>query len=190
MHSLNLKNDGFSLLLTLILFVTLTIVGVAVMRSGILSEKQTINIQEASTTFHVSQSANNAVINALDYSVDIPLEAYEEAKNNSNNNYKNHNRAKTYCIESDGSVVDCAGVQKFKGPFTASTNVYYRGCEKGLRCSGYSATNDSAIGCYAIEMHGTGYIDANSNNVADDSESKTTINQWATTPLMANEDCF
>jgi hypothetical protein len=190
MQNLSKKNEGFSLLMTMVLFVALTVVGIAVMRSGILSEKQTINIQESSTVFHVSQSANNAVLNALDYSINIHLDAFEESKNNRGNNYKNHNRSKKYCIDDVGQPVECNTNPKFKDPLLASTDVYYRGCEKGLRCAGYSATQAAAIACYALELHGTGYIDSNSNNSLDNDESKTVINQWATRPLMANEDCF
>ena len=61
------KESGFSLVISLLLLMTLTIIGLSIMRSGVLSEKQASNIQEKSVSFHGAQSSNNSVIETYRY---------------------------------------------------------------------------------------------------------------------------
>lgn len=172
------KAEGFSLLMTMLLFVALTVVGLAVMRSGIITEKQAINIQEKSVTFHAAQSANNAVVDTMVNSINVITEAMDNVTNVSNN-YRNHNQDYSVCIDEKGKVLETCATQ-FESGLVANSRVYYRGCATANLCQGYSAGLDSQISCHVIELKGKGFFDTDSDGNADATESQTDINQWAT----------
>ncbi|WP_251360053.1 hypothetical protein [Kangiella sp. TOML190] len=177
------NQKGFSLLMTMLLFVALTVVGLAIMRSGILSEKQAINIQEKSVTFHAAQSANNAVLGSLREDIVVWNNAIAVVTN-TNNNFRNHNTGYKTCIDGQGKpLATCT--TSFESGISAYTRTFYRGCADASLCQGYSAGAGAGIKCHAVELVGTGFLDYDNDGVDSADDSKTNINQWATTPLAS-----
>ena len=176
------KSQGFSLLIVVILFMALTVVGLAVMRSGILSEKQAGNFQENSVTFHTAQSTNNAVIRSYNYDKSFLDKAVEAAP--AAGDLTTHTNGYTTCIDAKGNMSDCATsvyTDADDGVLFASTETLYRECARALKCLGNSAdlTSNNKFACNTFEHKGKGLIDNVEKNAQQDSgETQTEINQW------------
>jgi len=179
------KQQGASLVMVMLLFVALTVVGLAVMRSGILSQKQANNIHEKSVSFHVAQTSNNAVIQST---VDPNFKdefhdntVHLSPKTNSKAIMLAHNVSYTTCVGEKGEVIDCANnpsIDGADGVMVGETVNFYRGCSKGNNmCFGMSADGDH--GCTYYEHRGTGYIDISGDHVQDSNETVTELNQWS-----------
>ena len=179
------KQQGFSLVIVMLLFLALTVVGISVLRSGVLSEKQAINIQEKSATFHAAQSANLGVINSYHYDKTQIFQIVNASIGAGD--LMTHTQARTTCVTDNGTVGDCSAetyIDNNEGGVTRGTaDNYYRACHKALRCLGTSAdiNAESKVGCNLFEHDGTGYLD---NVVKDQTinagESISEINQWST----------
>lgn len=176
---------GFSLVIVMLLFLALTVVGIAVLRSGVLSEKQAINIQEKSATFHAAQSSNMGIINSYHYDKTHIYKVVDASVGAAD--LMTHTQARTTCVFDNGDVGDCdedAYIDNNEsGVMRGSTDSYYRACHKALRCLGTSADidSDSKIGCNLFEHDGTGFLDnVNTNQAVDAGESSSEINEWTT----------
>ncbi len=180
-----MKNNqsGFSLLVTVMLFVALTIVGLAVMRSGILSEKQSVNIQEKSVSFFGAQSANNSTIESYHYNTAILEAAVTAAAGEVD--LSTHNKSSKTCVDSKGIITtSCSSLPALDddaGILKASTDTFYRSCLTALKCSGNSAGlySENSVGCNVFQHKGSGIVDIDKNGVKSSGESKTDIEQWS-----------
>ncbi len=168
-----MKQRGFSLLTSLLLLLALTVIGLTMMRAGVLSEKQSANIQEKSVTFHSAQSSNNATIESYRYDSDILASALD-AKN-----------GLATCLNEKGVVSkDCSkatAVDRAGGNLLAKTLTTYRTCLKAQKCTGNSAGlfSDNSIGCNVFEHKGEGWLDKDGDGVLDADETTTEIDQWS-----------
>lgn len=182
LQALKAPQQGFSLVMVMLLFVALTIVGLAVMRSGILAEKQATNIQEKSVTFHAAQSSNNGTVNTYLYNKDILDKAVDAAPLQAD--LSSHNQSYETCVDSEGTIAACdstAYIDSKGGAVRGETETFYRACYTALKCLGTSADvyADNNVGCNIFEHDGTGYIDSQKNATADSDETVTEINQWS-----------
>lgn len=191
---LNTKQSGASLVLVMLFFVALTVVGLAVMRSGILSQKQANNIHEKSVSFHVTQTANNAVTQSYRdttaggfRSKFIDGTVLTAPKTNHIPTLLAHTNNFKTCVGDKGAIVDCADQPTLDnggkdGVMVGQTLSYYRGCSAGgFVCPGMSSGigSDNIMGCSFFEHDGTGYIDVVKNYAPDSEETVTEINQWS-----------
>lgn len=179
------KQSGFSLVIVMLLFVALTVVGISVLRSGVLSEKQAVNIQEKSATFHAAQSSNLGVINSYHYDKTQIFKIVDASTGAGD--LMTHTQARTTCVMDNGTVGDCSAETYIdnneNGVTRGITDNYYRACHKALRCLGTSAdiNSDSKVGCNLFEHDGTGYLDnVTKDQVINPGESLSEINQWST----------
>lgn len=168
------KESGFSLVISLLLLMTLTIIGLSIMRSGVLSEKQASNIQEKSVSFHGAQSSNNSVIETYRYDQTILAQTL---------NAKDL-KIKT-CVDHTGSVTtDCdttPTIDSATGVLKGGTDTTYQGCPKAFKCVGNSAgmNNQNSVGCNVFQHQGEAWVDADRDGVEDANEAKTQIEQWS-----------
>ncbi|MCW8856891.1 MAG: hypothetical protein OQJ95_05955 [Kangiella sp.] len=172
---MKLKNEsGFSLLIALIILMSLTIVGLAIMRSGVLSEKQAANIQEKSVSFHGAQSSNNGVIESYRYNPNLLAETLDAPA-----------QTIATCIDSAGNVSrDCdtlPTIDNASGVLKGITQTRYKQCLTALKCTGNSAgmSNPNPIGCNVFQHIGTGWVDIDGDGAEDADEAKTQIEQWS-----------
>jgi Tfp pilus assembly protein PilX len=173
--NMKLKNEsGFSLLIALIILMSLTIVGLAIMRSGVLSEKQAANIQEKSVSFHGAQSSNNGVIESYRYNPNLLAETLDAPA-----------QTIATCIDSAGNVSrDCdtlPTIDNASGVLKGITQTRYKQCLTALKCTGNSAgmSNPNPIGCNVFQHIGTGWVDIDGDGAEDADEAKTQIEQWS-----------
>lgn len=168
------KQSGFSLVIALLLLMTLTIIGLAIMRSGVLSEKQASNIQEKSVSFHGAQTSNNSVIETYRYDQNILAQTL---------NAKDL-KIKT-CVDYTGKVTtDCGTkptIDTAQGVLKGDTDTTYRGCPGALKCVGNSAgmNNQNSVGCNVFQHQGEAWVDSDRDGVEDANEAKTQIEQWS-----------
>lgn len=172
--SISKYQQGFSLVLSMVFFIALTVVGLAVMRSGLLSERQASNLQEKSVTFHGAQTSNNAIIESYRYDRSVLAKAVSAG-----------DTGWWGCVDEEGDVSACSdgvnSVDKEDGVLLAKTNSVYKNCLRASRCIGNSAGlfSDNTIGCNVFQHNGIGWIDANGNDVNDDDETQSEIEQWS-----------
>lgn len=179
------RQHGFSLVIVMLLFVALTVVGISVLRSGVLSEKQAVNIQEKSATFHAAQSSNFGIINSFHYDKDKIYQVVNESAGAAD--LMTHTKAKTTCVSDHGAVGDCSEETYIdnneSGVMRGLTDNYYRACHKALRCLGTTAdiSSENKVGCNLFEHDGTGFLDnVVTDQVKSSGESISKINQWTT----------
>lgn len=173
--NMKLKNEsGFSLLIALMILMALTIVGLAIMRSAVLSEKQAANIQEKSVSFHGAQSSNNGVIESYRYNPNLLAETLDAP-----------DQTIDTCIDSAGNVSrDCGTlptIDKVGGVLKGITETRYKQCLTAMKCTGNSSgmTSSNPIGCNVFQHMGTGWVDIDGDGVEDANEAKTQIEQWS-----------
>ncbi|MRX27097.1 PilX N-terminal domain-containing pilus assembly protein [Kangiella sp. HZ709] len=172
---LSTKKSGFSLLTSLLLLAALTVVGLAIMRSGILSEKQSANVQEKSVTFHSAQSANNATIESYRYDQTILAQAVTLSPN----------ATLDTCLDEKGKVtMNCTtptSIDKSGGILLAQTKTEYKECLKAQKCTGNSSGlfSDNTIGCNVFEHDGEGWLDKDGDAALDADETASQIDQWS-----------
>ena len=183
------NQSGLSLVFVMLLFIALTVVGIAVMRSGILSQKQAVNIQERSVSFHIAQSSNNAVAQSYSdptFRTTFNTNVVDPAPNtNDIPTLLTHTTSYTTCVGEKGVIGDCADNPKLDGArMVGNTASFYRGCSAGgFSCPGMSSGigSQNTLGCSFFEHDGRGFVDSNNDNALDDSETETRINQWSQT---------
>ncbi|RDX37453.1 hypothetical protein DZA50_01770 [Kangiella sp. HD9-110m-PIT-SAG07] len=189
------KQSGASLVLVMLFFVALTVVGLAVMRSGILSQKQANNIHEKSVSFHIAQTSNNAVTQS--YRDRLPGGFQEAYVNGTVLPAPNtghiptllaHTNSFTTCVGEDGKIAECGDSPTIDnggtdGVLVAQTENFYRGCARGgFSCPGMSSGigDDNNLGCSFFEHRGKGFIDVD-GDYAEAGDTITEINQWSQT---------
>lgn len=185
------KQEGASLVLVMLLFVALTVVGLAVMRSGILSQKQANNIHEKSVSFHVAQTSNNAVAQSYRDSTFrntfISGTVIPAPKTNHIPTLLAHTQSLKTCVGAKGEIIKCSDSPTLDnngtgGVMVGQTESFYRGCSAGgFVCPGMSSGigSDNILGCSFFEHRGDGFIDLSGNQIADNDETITQINQWS-----------
>lgn len=179
------KQAGTSLVIVMLLFVALTVVGLSVLRSGLLSEKQSVNMQEKSVSFHTAQSSNSAVVQSFDdatFRATYLDEVVNKApKTNSIPELLNNTVSYETCVGENGVIGNCADAALDGGSLVGKTKSFYRGCSAGgLSCPGNSAVmgGDGNVACIFFEHKAVGFIDSNGNKSLDSDETNTKINQW------------
>lgn len=193
-YQLSNKQSGASLVLVMLFFVALTVVGLAVMRSGILSQKQANNIHEKSVSFHIAQTSNNTVTQS--YRDRTPGGFQEQFINGTvlpapNTNHiptlLAHTNSYITCVGDKGQVADCGSNPTVDnngadGVMVAQTENFYRGCSSGgFSCPGMSSgIGGPQIGCSFFEHRGKGFIDVD-GNYDETGDTVTEINQWSQT---------
>ncbi|GAA0197575.1 hypothetical protein GCM10009123_01000 [Kangiella japonica] len=168
------KQSGFSLIISLLLLMTLTIIGLAIMRSSILSEKQASNVQEKSVSFHGAQTTNNSIVESYRYDQAILAQTLN-AKDLT---------IKT-CVDYTGNVTtDCdvtPTIDSSTGVLKGGTDTTYRGCPSAFKCVGNSSgmNNKNTVGCNVFQHYGEAWVDSNRDGIEDANEAKTEIEQWS-----------
>lgn len=171
---LHKHQDGFSLIIALVLLTTLTVLGLSIMRSGILSEKQATNIQEKSVSFHGAQSSNNGVIESYRYDKDLLASALEA-----------EDKGVSTCIDFNGKITEkCANptpIDSANGVLKAQSDTFYKNCLGALKCTGNSSGmfSQNTVGCNVFQHDAVGWVDADGDGVEDSNEAKTEIEQWS-----------
>lgn len=167
------QQKGFSLVIALLLLSTLTIIGLAIMRSGVLSEKQAVNIQEKSVSFHGAQTSNNGVIESYRYDQSVLSSTLDAGATGIDT-----------CVDNTGTVTtNCQtpkSIDASNGVLKALTGTIYKECLTALKCSGNSAGmfGQNSVGCNVFQHKGYGWVDVDGDNVEDANEARTEIEQW------------
>lgn len=157
---------------------TLAVLGVAIMSSGISSQKMANASQEDAMTFHAAQTANSSYSAAYQYDISHLLDTAENAFWE---NLTTPRAGYVKCANDKGELVDCSNEIRLEsdGLLKAQVEAFYHNCERSaLKCLGNSMDPNGALGCHAFQLVGEGHLDIDKDGVVDQGETNTHIEEW------------
>lgn len=180
------NQNGFSLIMGLIILAIMALLGVSIMSSGISSQKIAVVNQEDTMVFHAAQTANSSYVSTYHYDashlLDTANNAYWDTLATPKVGY-------VQCANERGDLVDCDADARLESDklLKARVEAFYHDCETAaLRCLGNSWDN-TGLGCHSFQLIGEGNLDVNKNDVADAGEAQTHIEEWVSVVRSCNK---
>ncbi len=177
---------GFSLAVALIMMLVMSIVGISIMNSGILSQKMSAATQEHAVTFQAAQTANSSYISAYQYNqkhlLDTADKAFWDDLSTPRTGYAK-------CTNNKGELVDCTNDVRLESDqlLKAEVEAFYHDCETAaLKCMGNSWDN-SGLGCHSFQLLGEGILDIDKDGKKSAGELNTTIEEWVQVVRSCNK---
>jgi len=178
--------SGAVLVVSLIMLMVLTVLGISALSTGTNSEQAAANIQQAKIAFFAGQSAVDSFAFEGNAGNDLTnpnqILALTRALANPNN-YASTSTANalTRCTAGNGSnQVDCA-VNYLGSIFKARSRAWYRGClGPATACPGFSlGVGMASPGCHRYQIEGTGWVDLDGSAAPDGvNEPQATVDEW------------
>lgn len=180
------NQNGFSLIMGLIILAIMALLGVSIMSSGISSQKIAVVKQEDTMVFHAAQTANSSYVSTYHYDASHVLttatDAYWDTLSAPQVGY-------IQCVDNTGDLVDCGADTRLESDkiLKARVEAFYHDCETAaLKCLGNSWDN-TGLGCHSFQLIGEGNLDVNQNDVADVGEAQTHIEEWVNVVRSCNK---
>lgn len=180
------QQKGVALLMSLIILLILTILGLSALTSSTNQEQISSNIQQAKTSFYSAQSAVNGYTNEGNAGNDLTNNAHilaltRAAANPANINSTAAADALERCVAADGSNSANCATAYLQGVFKARTRAWYRGCAgPATECPGFSlGVGTTMPGCHRYQVEGTGWVDMDGTAAPDaNEETQAVVDQW------------
>jgi len=182
------KQQGVALMLSLIMLLILTILGLSALTSSTNQEQISANIQQSKTAFYAAQSGVNSYTNEGNTGNDLTnnlhiLALTRALANTANFNSTSVSNALERCVTTNGlNSANCATAY-LQGVFKARTRTWYRGClGPATACPGFSmGVGVTMPGCHQYQVEGTGWVDMDGNGAPDTTEeTQVIVDQWLT----------
>lgn len=180
------NQNGFSLIMGLIILAIMALLGVSIMSSGITSQKIAVVKQEDTMVFHAAQTANSSYVSTYHYDSSHVLTTAKDAYWNSLATPK---VGYIQCTNNTGDLVDCDADARLESDkiLKARVEAFYHDCETAaLKCLGNSWDN-TGLGCHSFQLIGEGSLDVNQNDTADVGEAQTHIEEWVNVVRSCNK---
>ncbi|GAA4365032.1 hypothetical protein [Kangiella marina] len=180
------NQEGFSLIVALIILSILATLGVTMMSSGITSQKNASAKEQDAVVFHAAESANGSYKSSYQYGTEHLFNTAEDA-------YWDEltvpRTGYTRCVDDKGALVPCAPNPRIEsdGLVKAKVEAFYHSCEtSALKCLGNSWDNNG-LGCHTFQLVGEGHLDISQNDVADTGEARTHVEEWVSVVRSCNK---
>ncbi|NVJ68413.1 MAG: hypothetical protein HWE16_18140 [Gammaproteobacteria bacterium] len=180
------SQSGFSLAVALIILLVMSIVGISVMNSGILSQKMSSANQEHAMTFQAAQTANSTYISAYQYDQKHLLDTADKAFWD---DLSAPRAGYSKCTNNKGALVQCSDDVRLESDqlLKAEVEAFYHDCETAaLKCMGNSWDN-SGLGCHSFQLLGEGILDLNKDGKKGQGEINTNIEEWVQVVRSCNK---